>query len=642
MSINTTVNKQVFSGDGSTEIWPVTDFKVFAATEIRCIIKNPTAGTIAGLAAGASVELTYAVDFTVALTTTGVLPPYAPTVTIINTTYDDLAVGLKLTVLRNLPQTQLVNMRDNQGTPAATFEQVFDRAVMLIQQLQEILNRVPSFDFFSVSSAPSMEDPEEGKALIWNGSGNIVNSDTDFEDVVTAAAASAAAAAASESAAASSASAAATSATNASNSATAASASATAAQTAETNAETAETNAETAETNAETAQAAAEAAQTAAEAAQAAAETAETNAETAETNAETAETNAETAASNAATSETNAAASAVAAAASAAKLTGTSTSSVAIATGSKSFTTQSGKFFDVGNWLLITSDADPTNFMHGQVTAYSGTSLTVNVTNVGGSGTHADWTIRVSGTRGATGPAIDFSNITETIVMNAKAINEAKGSDIASATTTDIGAATGNFVDVTGTTTITGLGTVQAGVRRVVRFTGILTLTHHATSLILPTGANITTAAGDTAEFFSLGSGNWVCASYQRKSGQPLAGGLQVKVGSFTRDLTTASGTQAITGVGFTPKAVLFLGVRDGGLLDTKGVDTLAAANCILQGYDSNQFLGAAYSIYFYHGSEVDRQRALITTLGADGFTLTWTKDGSPTGTGTVVYLAIG
>ena len=106
-----------------------------------------------------------------------------------------------------------------------------------------------------------------------------------------------------------------------------------------------------------------------------------------------------------------------------------------------------------------------------------------------------------------------------TVTMSSKAINEAKGSDIASATTTDIGAAVGNFVDVTGTTTITGLGTVQAGTRRWVRFTGILTLTHNATSLILPGAANITTAANDRACFVSLGSGNWLCLDYVKASG---------------------------------------------------------------------------------------------------------------------------
>lgn len=88
---------------------------------------------------------------------------------------------------------------------------------------------------------------------------------------------------------------------------------------------------------------------------------------------------------------------------SAERLSGTSTTSTAIGTGSKVFTTQADKAFTVGRWLLIASDADEANYMHGRVTAYSGTSLTVEVTNVGGSGTLADWTITISGTRGATG-----------------------------------------------------------------------------------------------------------------------------------------------------------------------------------------------------------------------------------------------
>lgn len=135
-----------------------------------------------------------------------------------------------------------------------------------------------------------------------------------------------------------------------------------------------------------------------------------------------------------------------------------------------------------------------------------------------------------------------FSAGTGAIVLSTSSINEAKGADIASSGTTNIGAATGNAIDVTGTTTITALGTVQAGTRRVVRFTGALTLTHNATSLILPGGANITTANGDTATFISLGSGNWYCASYSRASGFPviqpaftyIASGAEAAVASFT------------------------------------------------------------------------------------------------------------
>lgn len=99
------------------------------------------------------------------------------------------------------------------------------------------------------------------------------------------------------------------------------------------------------------------------------------------------------------------------------------------------------------------------------------------------------------------------------------------GSDIASASTTDIGTSTGQGVTITGTTTITALGTADAGTYRRVTFSGALTLTHNATSLILPGSANITTSAGDVAYFVSLGSGNWKCEAYNKKNGQAVASG---------------------------------------------------------------------------------------------------------------------
>ncbi|MEO8640976.1 hypothetical protein [Pseudomonas sp.] len=102
-------------------------------------------------------------------------------------------------------------------------------------------------------------------------------------------------------------------------------------------------------------------------------------------------------------------------------------------------------------------------------------------------------------------------------------IDDATPQTIASLTTTDIGVATSNVVYISGTTTITGLGTIAAGARRTVRFLASLTLTHNVTSLILPTAANITTAANDTAEFVSLGSGNWLCLRYSPASGRAAA-----------------------------------------------------------------------------------------------------------------------
>jgi hypothetical protein len=111
------------------------------------------------------------------------------------------------------------------------------------------------------------------------------------------------------------------------------------------------------------------------------------------------------------------------------------------------------------------------------------------------------------------------ATLSSTLTMSAAAINGAVRVDVASATTCAIGAAVSNYVRITGTTTITGLGTVASGVYRDVVFAGALTLTYNATSLILPTAANIVTVAGDTAGFVSEGSGNWRCLYYTRASG---------------------------------------------------------------------------------------------------------------------------
>lgn len=117
------------------------------------------------------------------------------------------------------------------------------------------------------------------------------------------------------------------------------------------------------------------------------------------------------------------------------------------------------------------------------------------------------------------------------------AVNDATPQTMASATTTDIGAATSNVVYISGTTPITGLGVIAAGARRNVRFLGALLLTYNATSLILPGNANITTAANDTADFLSLGSGNWICLNYTRNSRAAARSDLQLSDGWATQPI---------------------------------------------------------------------------------------------------------
>jgi hypothetical protein len=132
----------------------------------------------------------------------------------------------------------------------------------------------------------------------------------------------------------------------------------------------------------------------------------------------------------------------------------------------------------------------------------------------------------------------------------AAAINESFAS-ILSAGTVAIGAAAANYLQVTGTTAITAFDTVQAGTCRTLEFQGALTLTNNATSLILPGGANITTAPGDVATFRSEGSGNWRCVAYARATGQSLAGSkiaqvVNTETGAVATGTTTMSVADAI------------------------------------------------------------------------------------------------
>jgi hypothetical protein len=162
--------------------------------------------------------------------------------------------------------------------------------------------------------------------------------------------------------------------------------------------------------------------------------------------------------------------------------------------------------------------------------------------------------------------------------------------DLASATTTDLSTVGAN-VRITGTTTITGFGTAASGVTRKLRFAAALTLTHNATSLILPGAADITTAAGDTAEAISLGSGNWVLVNFTRAAAgyagnillaNPVAA-ANIGINRATEVATTSGTAIDFTGIpaGVRRITVMFDGVSFNGsdgasiqLGDSGGIET--------------------------------------------------------------------
>ena len=92
-----------------------------------------------------------------------------------------------------------------------------------------------------------------------------------------------------------------------------------------------------------------------------------------------------------------------------------SSSSVLIGTGSKTFTTNlnaTNTAFTVGSRVRVAYTTTPSNFMEGTITAFSGTSMTVNVDVVGGSGTYAAWSFTSVGSAGVTSISAGTTGLT--------------------------------------------------------------------------------------------------------------------------------------------------------------------------------------------------------------------------------------
>ncbi|MEH3144413.1 MAG: DUF2793 domain-containing protein [Methylobacterium frigidaeris] len=128
---------------------------------------------------------------------------------------------------------------------------------------------------------------------------------------------------------------------------------------------------------------------------------------------------------------------------------------------------------------------------------------------------------------------------------------------LASAATLDLGAAPTLKVAITGSATVTSFGTSPNRVR-LLRFTGALTLTH-AAGLVLPRGANLVTAAGDTGLAVSDDTGAWRLWSYQRATGRALAGPASAEIADATATgraaLTAASAAALARAAGLGPEA---------------------------------------------------------------------------------------
>jgi len=156
---------------------------------------------------------------------------------------------------------------------------------------------------------------------------------------------------------------------------------------------------------------------------------------------------------------------------------------------------------------------------------------------------------------------------------------EAAGADIASATATDLTAATGNVVVITGTTTATSL-TMTAGQQMILIAAAAWPLTFHATTMNITGGVSYTCAAGDRL-YVTKDVDNVIRVSVLKQDGTSVVAGVasSVAVGNITGAGTGVLTALAVNVGSAGAPAVLngVLGTPSSGTLSGCTVDGTAA-----------------------------------------------------------------
>ena len=160
--------------------------------------------------------------------------------------------------------------------------------------------------------------------------------------------------------------------------------------------------------------------------------------------------------------------------------------------------------------------------------------------------------------------------------------------------------------------------------------------------MAIPTLGAMIIAMGSPAEWgaFAIGAANSKLFVNAGATAPEWANGY--KVLSTTHDVS-ATGTQAITGAGFKPSSGVIFATID----NTEGAawgmfDSSKAIVALLANRSGAAGVYEPYSaICLYNADGSAAASFTITSLDADGLTITWEKIGSPTGTATIKLLLL-
>lgn len=141
-------------------------------------------------------------------------------------------------------------------------------------------------------------------------------------------------------------------------------------------------------------------------------------------------------------------------------------------------------------------------------------------------------------------------------------------------------------------------------------------------------------------------SGSAAAGKFLSADGTFALPAAQYKSGSFTRDMTAASGNASVTGVGFVPKAIFMIANVNGTARASWGFTTGTPAGQNVSIFDDSGDAADTYAIavnnaVYLETGGANNQKLVLASFDSDGFTVTWTKTGAPTGTGTIMYVAM-
>lgn len=122
--------------------------------------------------------------------------------------------------------------------------------------------------------------------------------------------------------------------------------------------------------------------------------------------------------------------------------------------------------------------------------------------------------------------------------------------------------------------------------------------------------------------------------------------GLRSAIATATRDLTAASGDVDYTGFGFTPTTLRIMAFVSSGSLGGGGNSdgfSDSAGNQRVKTFSTDTAVvvnSAGGIVYYTNAAQSTSQLGALASYIADGFRLTWTKTGSPSGTLTLYIIA--